>query len=278
MARSAEAQQQAVMKSCAQCGAEVGADAEGTQCAACLLRIALDEPADSVEDADLLVGGEPHRLLGPIGRGPNGTSYIACSLREPSWLATVKVIEQPVDVDDFLRRMDDVLTRMGGLAEGDNGPRSTGVMADGRPYVSCPYVPGRAIDQCIARAVTARDSLGLLVSVCSDVAALHARDVVHGSIKPSNVIVTGPSSTPAVTLLDAGVRPSIEAAWLSRRTATRSREMPQTRQDDVDALRRLVSALVERRSDLARVRSLLDGHAASASGLAHALRSAMDGL
>lgn len=266
------------MKSCAQCGAEVAADAEGTPCVACLLRIGLDAAGDSVEDVDLLIGDEAHRLLGPIGRGPNGTAYIACSLRQPSRLATVKVIEQPVDVDAFLRRMEDVMARMKGLEEGGTGSRSTGVTADGRAYVSAPYVPGRAIDRCFRGEATRRDSLALLVSMCSGMAELHARDVLHGSIKPSNVLVAGPSAGGTVTLLDTGVRPSIEAAWLSRRTSAPPRDIPPTTQDDVEALYRLVCALAEQRPDLARIRLLLGGSARSASGLASALQSAMYGV
>ncbi|MEZ5595742.1 MAG: serine/threonine-protein kinase [Pseudomonadales bacterium] len=62
---------------------------------------------------------------------------------------------------------------------------------DGLAYIVMEYVEGKAIDAyCRQHASTARDVVRLFVQLCAGVQAAHNALVVHGDIKPSNVLVT----------------------------------------------------------------------------------------
>lgn len=274
------------MISCTCCRAEVTSPQDhGALCAACLLRLGLELEA---EDVDLVIGDEAHRVLGPIGRGPNGTAYLGSRIRHPPRFVTVKVIEQPVDVEAFVALMHAVIGRLHGVrGTGDWRPRHVGVMDDGRAYVCSEYAPGRSIDQHFAAHGTPRQRVELLATICRGLADLHGCGVAHGSIKPQNVIAVAAPAGVTPALLDAGIRPVIEASWVSRRVVG-GRNRPEEELDahprlsaDVKALHRLVCELLDTRTDLAVVCRRIRGYTAeavltSAADLENELTSALE--
>jgi len=244
------------MKPCAHCGADIDSTRwEQGACPACLLRIGLESNAPP---AGIVIESEPHRVLGPIGRGPNGTVYLACHVRQPGRFVTVKVIEQPVDVEIFLPLMHDLLDRLPVSARMPGAGRliETGLTNEGRACVCAEYAAGVAVDQYFAAAGPSRRRLEVLVDICERVAELHRYRLAHGSIKAQNVIIVATHSGCIAALLDIGMRPTIEASWISRR-AWRESDRPaevfgeHARRADVDDLCRLVSSLIERRTDIA---------------------------
>jgi len=95
--------------------------------------------------------------------------------------------------------------------------RDYGVLSDGAPYLVMDVVPGRSLHEWIYRARTE----GLLPfnvvwatvdQVLSGLAHAHARGIIHGDLKPSNVLLhRPPGNEPArAYVLDLGL------AWLTR--------------------------------------------------------------
>src|SRR5690606_10818002 len=95
--------------------------------------------------------------------------------------------------------------------------RDYGVLSDGAPYLVMDVVPGRSLHEWIYRARTE----GLLPfsvvwttidQVLSGLAHAHARGIIHGDLKPSNVLLHRPpgDEPPRAYLLDLGL------AWLTR--------------------------------------------------------------
>jgi serine/threonine protein kinase len=95
--------------------------------------------------------------------------------------------------------------------------RDYGVLSDGAPYLVMDVVPGRSLHEWIYRART--DGLlpwavvwTTIDQVLGGLAHAHSRGVVHGDLKPSNVLLHRPpgDDNPRAFLLDLGL------AWLTR--------------------------------------------------------------
>jgi serine/threonine protein kinase len=78
-----------------------------------------------------------------------------------------------------------------------------GVSADGEPYFAMEYVSGKTItDSCDAARLAISEKLRLFLQVLEAVQYAHEHGVLHGNIKPSNVLVT---ESGQVRLLDFAV-------------------------------------------------------------------------
>jgi serine/threonine protein kinase len=67
----------------------------------------------------------------------------------------------------------------------------TGWSEGGQPFIALEHVEGQSIDAwCADRRQSVRERVRLLASVVRVVAFAHARNVVHGDIKPANVVLT----------------------------------------------------------------------------------------
>ncbi|MEL6363955.1 MAG: protein kinase [Pseudomonadota bacterium] len=83
-----------------------------------------------------------------------------------------------------------------------------GLDADGRPFMAMEYVDGRPIDHFAAERSAGRlELLSIVIDLCAAVAHAHANLVLHGDIKPSNILVDRDGS---VRLIDFGVSSLIE--------------------------------------------------------------------
>jgi len=95
--------------------------------------------------------------------------------------------------------------------------RDYGILSDGSPYLVMDVAPGRSLHEWIYRAKT--DGLlpwplvwTTIDQVLAGLGHAHARGVVHGDLKPSNILLdrTGGDERPRVFILDLGL------AWLMR--------------------------------------------------------------
>ena len=95
--------------------------------------------------------------------------------------------------------------------------RDYGVLSDGAPYLVMDVVPGRSLHEWIYRARTEGLLPWLVVWTCIDqvlsaLAHAHARGIIHGDLKPSNILLHRPpgDEPPRAFVLDLGL------AWLTR--------------------------------------------------------------
>jgi eukaryotic-like serine/threonine-protein kinase len=78
-----------------------------------------------------------------------------------------------------------------------------GVLADGTSYIIMEYLDGESLDTyCDATGLDERRRLALFQQVCLAIDYAHQNLVVHGDIKPSNILVTGEAQA---KLLDFGI-------------------------------------------------------------------------
>jgi serine/threonine protein kinase len=206
-------------------------------CPACLLRLGLD--SDSPDGLDI---GADLRLLAPIGRGPHATVYLARTRDvEPSFV-TIKLFDAPVDASRFVARVRDLVTRVEGCAAAQNVTiLGAGIAETSRAFVVARYVPGTAVGAyCQQVGRREQDALRLFARLCRLVSQLHHAGIVHGAIKPSNVIIVPAPGGAQPVLLDAGLRVALESSRVGFTSIARDpRLVLPDRRSDIAALRKL---------------------------------------
>lgn len=161
---------------------------------------------DALRDVSLQVPlPRNYRLLRRISQGGSGIVYLAervdGDLRQPVAFKLLHI--NKADDEELKRRFSaerGILSRLNhpAIAHLVDG----GLTADGRPFLATEYVAGDRIDDWAARPRSLSDLLSVFIEACEAVDYAHRHMVVHGDIKPANVLVT-PSGGPK--LLDFGV-------------------------------------------------------------------------
>jgi hypothetical protein len=212
-------------------------------CPGCLLRLGFEAGFENADGAVIESSTMP-RLLAPIGRGPLGTVYLAHLAEHDPPYITVKLLEPALDPEIFARAMHDAAVRLkrNPLA-GVAGFVSTGLSEDLRAFVVAEFIAGWSFRSYFQQDVTGRERLRVLVDLVRTVAALHEREVVHGSLTPGNVVVVPREGGSFPVLLDVAVRPALEAARL--RSPGAVPVAPDFR-DDMRSLLALIRPMLER--------------------------------
>jgi eukaryotic-like serine/threonine-protein kinase len=87
-----------------------------------------------------------------------------------------------------------------------------GITDEDRPWFAMEYVEGVPISQyCREKKATLRERLDLFLMITSAVQYAHRNLVVHGDLKPQNILVSMQDDKPTIKLLDFGVARLIEA-------------------------------------------------------------------
>jgi tetratricopeptide (TPR) repeat protein len=146
-----------------------------------------------------------YRLLEEIGRGGMGTVYLAERAdREYESRVAIKMIQPgwaSPELCERFRQERQILARLEhpGIARLLDG----GTTDEGIPYLVLERVAGLPIDEhCESRGLGLAARLDLFCQVCAAVHAAHQNLVVHGDLKPGNVLVAA-DGTPK--LLDFGI-------------------------------------------------------------------------
>ena len=153
-------------------------------------------------EAPVVVG--PFRVVREIGRGGMGVVYLADDTRLGRQVA-LKILR--------VRSASDTLGRARFLAEAraisalDHPNVATlyeiGVTEDGRPFLAFAYYAGETLDVRIRRGrLPSDEAVEIARGIACGLGAAHGRGIVHGDVKPSNVILTEAGD---VKLLDFGV-------------------------------------------------------------------------
>ena len=145
----------------------------------------------------------PWRILQPVGSGGMGEVYQAERADGAfEMLVAVKVIRKPSEqLSELLESERRVMARLNhaAIARLLDG----GLTDDGRPYLVMEWVDGPTLCRWIQEGSPNHEQvLNIFRDTCIAVSAAHRQLVVHGDIKPSNLIVTDEGQT---RLLDFGV-------------------------------------------------------------------------
>ena len=149
-----------------------------------------------------------YRLESVLGRGGVGTVYRARDLRLDRAVA-VKVLRGELLADagarERFRRESDILARLRhpGLVAGSD----SGSLPDGGAYLVMELIPGEDLRHVLEREgrLDLPAALPILTTVCAAVEAAHRQGVIHGDLKPENIIL--PDDGTCARVLDFGVMP-----------------------------------------------------------------------
>jgi hypothetical protein len=198
---------------CAECGAEIGSDTPGGQCARCLMKLALAaeealDPTDlpsSYEEAGTSIGR--YKLLEKLGEGGFGTVW-AAEQREPvRRRVALKVIKLGMDTRQVVARFEAERQALA-LMDHPNIARvlDAGATDSGRPYFVMELVRGVPItNYCRRQQLPIRERLELFIKVCHAVQHAHQKGIIHRDIKPSNILVTLHDGVPVPKVIDFGI-------------------------------------------------------------------------
>jgi alkyl hydroperoxide reductase subunit AhpC/predicted Ser/Thr protein kinase len=169
--------------------------------------------ADGTIDAERAL--QPGRILGhyrirqKLGGGTFGNVFAAWDLRLERTVA-LKVLKCNV-----------FESREAALAEARaaakvNHPCVCTVYAveeeDGLPLIAMEFLDGRTLAQMIAKGLSCDTARNLAAQIASGLAAAHAQHVVHGDLKPANVIVSGQGTAKILDFGLAGPPPAAKTA------------------------------------------------------------------
>ena len=171
----------------------------------------LEVELDRHRAAELDAAWAPGRTVGPyrlerlLGSGGMGAVFLARKadgeLRRPVALKLIPAHALPEDGGQRLRHERDMLARLShpNIAHLNDA----GVDAEGQPWISMEFVDGPRIDHwCKRHSPELTKRLERFQDLCEAVSAAHARLIVHGDIKPANVLI---DQNDRVRLLDFGI-------------------------------------------------------------------------
>lgn len=170
-------------------------------------------------EAGTILSGR-YELLAPLGQGGMGEVYEARDQSTEERVA-VKILRAEHAADDAMRRR---FRREGAVLKalehpGIVGLRELGVDDDGLVFLVTELVEGRTLRERLARgpSVGLRETDRWVGPLCQALQAAHAHGVVHGDLKPDNVVLVDASGGSVPRLLDFGAS---KVLGLDRLTAT----------------------------------------------------------
>ncbi len=147
-------------------------------------------PLGAQERLARLAGRDGYRVLGEVGRGPRSTVYRA-EYGPLKQAVALKVFAEGVCVrEEWEGRLRDGAALWATLAHPHIVPVQRAGWWDGCAYVAMEYVPqGNLAARLGGRPYPLRQALRLVEQLAEVIAYLHRQGVVHGNLKPSNVLL-----------------------------------------------------------------------------------------
>jgi tetratricopeptide (TPR) repeat protein len=171
----------------------------------------LEEPAaQGLSSGDAPVSPLVGRRLGPwrlereIGRGGMGVVWEAVrDDRTFQQRVAIKLLSAGLQSSSGIARFVEERQILANLSHpGIARLLDGGAMEDGTPYLVMEYVEGERLDDWLAHGPSLGERLRVFLSICPAVEYAHRHLIVHGDLKPANIMVTPEG---AAVLLDFGV-------------------------------------------------------------------------
>ncbi len=145
----------------------------------------------------------PFRLEEQLGEGGMGVVFRAVREPEGDEIA-LKVLRPELAGDDTFRRRFVHEARAAGTVRNNHlVPILDAGEADGRPYLAVAFVRGSTLEDHLGRGpLSIRDVVHVIGHVADGLDALHAAEIVHRDVKPSNVMI---DTEGAASLTDFGL-------------------------------------------------------------------------
>jgi serine/threonine protein kinase len=147
-----------------------------------------------------------YEVLGVLGEGGMGVVY-RCRDKTGEMLAVKRVVLPAANADEHLGWFLAEAQALAGLSH-DNivRARDFGQLRDGTPYLAMELVAGVSLQQLIADPLPLSLLWTITDQVLAALAHAHARGVVHGDLKPSNIVVENDARLgPRARLFDFGL-------------------------------------------------------------------------
>jgi eukaryotic-like serine/threonine-protein kinase len=177
------------------------------------------------ERAGTVIG--PYKLMEEIGQGGMGLVFVAEQQHPVRRKVALKIIRPGMDTRDVIARFEAERQALA-LMDHPNIAKvlDAGTTASGLPYFVMELVKGiPIIDYCDQQQLTARERLGLFLSVCQAVQHAHGKGIIHRDLKPSNILVAPHDGVPVVKVIDFGVAKAIGQQLTDKTIYTRFTQM-----------------------------------------------------
>jgi serine/threonine protein kinase len=149
----------------------------------------------------------PYRVLRELGAGGMGRVFLAESEAPVRRRVALKVIREGLFSPRLFKQFDVERQALASL-EHDHIARlyDTGADSEGRPWMAMEWIEGEPITSyCEARELDLDERLRLFAQVARAVEHMHARGVLHGDLKPDNILVTERDGHATPKVIDLGL-------------------------------------------------------------------------
>ncbi len=153
-----------------------------------------------------------YRLLSRIGEGGWGGVYLAEQESPVRRLVALKIIKFGLETRSVIARFEAERQALA-LMDHPNIARvfDAGATDQGAPYFVMELVRGvRITEYCDRNRLTVRERLELFIQVCHALQHAHQKGIIHGDVKPSNIMVTMHDGQPLPKVIDFGVARATE--------------------------------------------------------------------
>ncbi|MBD5781136.1 serine/threonine protein kinase [Pelagicoccus sp. NFK12] len=173
----------------------------------------LRKDPDEEEEVGVKIGR--YRLLQRLGDGGCGVVYLAEQEEPVRRAVALKIIRLGMETERVISRFEAERQALA-MMDHPNIARvfDAGETAGGSPYFVMEHVRGEALtDYCRAHRLGIIDRLKLFMQVCHAIQHAHQKGIIHGDIKPSNIIVSEHDGGAVPRVIDFGIARATEAGF-----------------------------------------------------------------
>jgi serine/threonine protein kinase len=163
-----------------------------------------------------------YKLLEKIGEGGCGVVYMAEQEEPVRRRVALKIIKLGMETKSVIARFEAERQALA-MMDHPNIARvfDAGATDRGPPYFVMELVHGVKITKyCDENRLDVRQRLDLFVQICHAIQHAHQKGIIHGDIKPSNIIVALHDGTPVPKVIDFGISKATEARLTDRQLFT----------------------------------------------------------